>query len=153
MVLLKVKVANLSLSQLVVLTSGVLALGILGMICNSAYALQPAGDLIGYSKSTITVVDKNTESTGCRDDQIKATHLVARDQNSSIIKQTTAGSQVSLEATIVSDCSLDQPATLIFEVRDAEGITNHMTWQMVAIDAKERITTGTSWVAPEKPGV
>jgi hypothetical protein len=45
----------------------------------------------------------------------------------------------------------DEPLTTIIEVRDAQGMTTYLAWQIVPISSSQQIITGSSWM-PDKPG-
>jgi hypothetical protein len=81
--------------------------------------------------------------------------LVVKDWEGNIIKQTTAGNQVSIEGTITFDCFQDHDysQSMLFEVRDADGTASYPVWQMSSAsqDLEGQIMARTSW-APENPG-
>jgi hypothetical protein len=132
--------------------AGVLALSVLNL---PAYAFPSTwGNLTGYGQSKIALVvaERNGGTGSCREDQVKATHIVATDQRGNFIKQTTTDSQVLLRADLASMCASAQPAILIFEVRDAQGVTKYLSWQTLMVGAQKHVTTRVSWLAPDVPG-
>jgi len=78
--------------------------------------------------------------------------LVVKDQAGNVIKQTTVGTQVLIEGSVFMDCFQypDDSQTTIFEVRDEQGITTYIAWQIISKDS-EQIVAGVSWT-PDKPG-
>jgi hypothetical protein len=80
--------------------------------------------------------------------------LAVKDRAGNVVTQTTVGTQVLIEGTVDLDCnsSPGDPPVAIFEVRDAEGMTDYLAWQTISVESGEQITTGLSWM-PERPGV
>ncbi|WP_337863199.1 hypothetical protein [Nitrososphaera sp.] len=68
--------------------------------------------------------------------------------NRTRLKQPAAGSQVSLEATIIDDCNaVNYPFMILVEVRDSAGVTHHLAWQKFTISPGEHAKVGFSWTA------
>lgn len=101
-------------------------------------------------ESVITVKEKQVY---CTNDRVHPA-LTVKDQAGNVITQTAVGTQVLIEAVVGLDCNVylsGELLTMIFEVRDEEGITNYLAWQIFAIESGDQIMTGLSWT-PEKPG-
>lgn len=108
------------------------------------------GELIGYSESKLTVFESQDTN---RLFDIDLTELTVQDSKGNIIHETSAGSQVMLQAGIASYRSIgSEPVYAIFEVRDPDGMTDYAAWQITTIDSAEQITVNSSWVAPDRPG-
>jgi len=121
-------------------------IGILTIVSLAGFA--NASILAPYSESTITVKESEVY---CTYNNINPA-VVVKDQAGNIITQTTVNTQVLIEATVNLDCNTaDEPLTTIIEVRDKQGSTTYLAWQMVPISSSQQIITGLSWM-PDKPG-
>lgn len=94
-----------------------------------------------------------SKETFCHIDRIQADRLEVSNMAGEYTKQAAAGSQVLLQARINNDCSIDNyPVTIIFEVRDSDGMTDYLTIQQVRLSpSTETFTVGSSGTA-ENPG-
>ncbi|MGI0020049.1 MAG: hypothetical protein ACREAY_06235 [Nitrososphaera sp.] len=130
------------------------ATGVIAAYIIATLALSAAGsayaESIRYSESKVTV--KNRE-TFCQDSRVQAERLVVGDMAGKSIKWLAAGSQALLQATIDNNCSIDDyPVTIIFEVRDFNGMTSYLTIQQIRLSpATQMFTVSSSWT-PENPG-
>lgn len=130
----------------------------LASLTNSVLGFSP-DNVIGYNESIIQVVSESQYSLPdsgeyCQAYGIGTKDLLVRDLKGNVITETTAGSQVMLETTIVNSC-IDQDNALsmtLFEVRDSREITIYLTWQNNTINSKTSSITGASWVTPYVPG-
>jgi hypothetical protein len=78
--------------------------------------------------------------------------VVVKDQAGNIITQTEVGTQVLIEATVNLDCNTtDEQLTAIVEVRNADGMTTYLAFQIVSINSSQKIIIGSSWM-PDKSG-
>jgi hypothetical protein len=128
-------------------------------LATAADNLQAAAGEVGrfgYSESQITVLPKESADYDdlCTNNEVDLAKLLVRDMSSNVITQTTVGSQVMLEATVVNNCDNrdNEPLLVIFEVRDPDGITGYLAWQNGTIGASQQTVAGSSWVAPYVPG-
>ena len=123
------------------------ALGILTTMSLAAFAAGSIYHSPAFVESTITVKEAGDEPSI---DLI----LTVKDQTGNIIEQTAAGTQVLIEGSTIIDrlqCQ-DDSRVMLFEVRDEEGVTTFLAWQMFsAEDSDDRIAAGASWI-PDKPG-
>lgn len=121
----------------------VLASAIMAVSLNSAY-----GELLGFSESQITVGEKQVY---CTQDKIGA-ELVVKDLDGNVITQTAAGSEVSMETTLDLNCNISStPLTMLFEVRDSDGMTKYLAYQQMQVHSMGQVVTSSSWIA-DKPG-
>lgn len=103
---------------------------------------------VPYSESVITVKESEVYCTYSRVDP----SVVVKDHNDNVITQTAIGTQVLIEATVNLDCNVtDEPLTAIVEVRNAEGMTTYLAWQIIPISSSQQIKLDSSWM-PDKPG-
>jgi hypothetical protein len=123
-------------------------IGIVTMISLATFAAGSIPPLpLAYNESTITVKE------ACNSPAIDL-GLVVKDQAGSIVKQTTVGTPVLIEGSVDMDClqCQDDSRVILFEVRDKEGVTTFLAWQMFsAEDFDDRLAAGASWM-PEKTG-
>jgi hypothetical protein len=111
---------------------------------NSAHAA-----ILGYSEAKVIV---EGDQQHCSQNGVKAAAMGFRDVRGNIIKQAAAGSQVSLQVTINNGCDTpDYPATILFEVRDSDGITRYLALQQISLEPDQWPRISVSWV-PDKPG-
>lgn len=126
-------------------------------LATDAQASVGRGDLIGYSESQITVLPVQTDdnTTPCAPVyDIYMKDLLVRDLKGNLITETTVGSQVAIEATVVNDCANQDKHTLLvlFEVRDRRDFTIYLTWYNSTINSNQVVEVGASWVVPDVPG-
>jgi hypothetical protein len=69
----------------------------------------------------------------------------------STVTEVTTGQQVVITSNVQNNDDQARPATVIVEVRDAEGITVYLQWQTATIAANGEIQVGLSWI-PEDSG-
>lgn len=107
-------------------------------------------EITRYTESKVTV---NERETFCQDSTVQAEKLAVSDMTGKSIKQTAAGSQLLMQATIENACGIDDyPVSIIFEVRNSDGMTSYLTIQQVRLSPEtETFTVGSSWTA-EDPG-
>lgn len=128
----------------------IVVVGLPGLASTAQAAQFLQGNLIGYSESKLTVFQSQDTD---RLFDIDLTELTVRDSHGSVVKHVTTGSQVMLQASIVSYRSIgSEPVYAVFEVRDPDSATDYAAWQITTIGSAEQITVNTSWVAPDRPG-
>jgi hypothetical protein len=69
----------------------------------------------------------------------------------STVTEVTTGQQVVITSNVTNNDDQPRPATVIVEVRDADGITVYLQWQTATIAANGEIQVGLSWI-PEDEG-
>ena len=140
--------------------ASVVAIGILVVMVSLATVaddLHAAGEVgrFGYSESQITVLpEEGADYNFCTSNGVDLAKLLVRDMNGHVITQTTAGSQVMLEAAVVNYCDNrdNEPLLVVFEVRNPDQTTNYLAWQNGTIGASQQTVAGSSWVAPDATG-
>jgi hypothetical protein len=102
--------------------------------------------LSDVAETTIPVIEP------CNGPTIEATVLV-EDLSGRIINETKVGNQVLIEGSAFMDCLQypDDQQTMIFEVRNKEGITTFIAWQSVLQDSGGTLAGGVAWT-PDEPG-
>lgn len=125
-------------------------------ITSSATAAMP---LANYEISTTTIhvspadeSDSDESNLPCDFAHPYLKEILVRDLNGNIITQTTAGSQVVIEAIVNNDCQRDWPPWALIEVRDEAGVTNYISWQVGTPELHKQTIIDNSWVAPDVPG-
>ena len=74
---------------------------------------------------------------------------MVHDLDGNLLDQVIVGQQVILSDTFVNERSVSQPYVAIFEVRDSDGFTVYLTWQIGIVTAGGQADAGVSWVANE----
>ncbi|MGI0049925.1 MAG: hypothetical protein ACREAW_10325, partial [Nitrososphaera sp.] len=121
--------------------------GILAMISLTTFAAGSIYPSPAFVESTITVKEAGDEPSI---DLV----LTIKNQTGNIIKQTAAGTELLIEFSTIIYRLLcqDDSRVMLFEVRDEEGVTTFLAWQMFsAQDLGDRIAAGASWI-PDRPG-
>ncbi|MGI0039916.1 MAG: hypothetical protein ACREAO_08870, partial [Nitrososphaera sp.] len=89
-------------------------------------------------------------STGTTDSTTPSAPALAN-VNGSSVAEVTNGQQVVITSNVKNSDDQARPATVIVEVRDADGITVYLQWQTATIAANGEIQVGLSWI-PEDSG-
>jgi hypothetical protein len=76
---------------------------------------------------------------------------IVTDVSGQELDEIATGTQVVLSTTIVNNQADAQPFAAIVEVRDGDGITRYLQWQIGTLPASGRANVGLSWT-PDAPG-
>jgi hypothetical protein len=125
------------------------AIAFLILVAISIISPATSADAVILSKVAETTIHVKEVCDG----PIIEAELVVKDQDGSVIRQTTVGSQVLIEGSVFMDCFQypDESQTTIFEVRDKKEFTPYVAWQVLSEDSGGQITAGVSWT-PDEPG-
>jgi hypothetical protein len=74
-----------------------------------------------------------------------------KDIRGTSITEVTAGTQVIISTTVTNNNDEPQPAVVLVEVRNADGITVYLQWQTGTINADDEMNIGLSWT-PDAAG-
>lgn len=102
-----------------------------------------------------TIIHVSPQETPCSFSDVQMTSLLVRDMQGNVVTETTASSQVMIEANVTHCNDLNsEPLLIAFEVRSADGVqsTTYFTSQTRTANSNEQILVGSLWLAPNEPG-
>lgn len=118
------------------------------MFSNVLYIDSYAQDIIGYSESTITV---KSEKTYCLSNKtLQLTDATVQSIKGNEIKNATIGSQIVIEASITSNCEINNyPILILAAAVDSQGITRYLALQNTTMSQGDQTTVSFSWTPME----
>lgn len=118
------------------------------ILSGSFVADANAQNIIGYSESKITV---QSEKTYCISNKtLQLTDVSVLDVEGNRVENVSAGSQVLIEASVTSNCEINNyPILILAVVVDSEGMTRYVSMQNTTMSQGDQTTVGFSWTATE----